>query len=197
MVFFSAASWSCSSGSCSSSSATWRKLACTRPRSALRPGASSSARRSSEPMRLTSVRLARAACDALNTAVRALLGELLAVPGGIGERADQRQRPPARSPPGTSRETTADTPCPYTFSRLYRLARTHVTDPRPAAVLRVYLVAAVAANGIIGANGKLPWHIPGGAEALQEADPRPSGHHGPAHLGIAQGRRCRSARTSW
>lgn len=26
---------------------------------------------------------------------------------------------------------------------------------------RVYLVAAVAANGIIGANGKLPWHIPG------------------------------------
>jgi dihydrofolate reductase len=26
---------------------------------------------------------------------------------------------------------------------------------------RVYLVAAVAANGIIGARGKLPWHIPG------------------------------------
>ena len=26
---------------------------------------------------------------------------------------------------------------------------------------RVYLVAAVAANGIIGAKGKLPWHIPG------------------------------------
>jgi dihydrofolate reductase len=25
---------------------------------------------------------------------------------------------------------------------------------------RVYLVAAVAANGIIGAGGKLPWHIP-------------------------------------
>ena len=25
---------------------------------------------------------------------------------------------------------------------------------------RVYLVAAVAANGIIGAAGKLPWHIP-------------------------------------
>jgi len=25
---------------------------------------------------------------------------------------------------------------------------------------RVYLVAAVAANGIIGASGKLPWHIP-------------------------------------
>ena len=25
---------------------------------------------------------------------------------------------------------------------------------------RVYLVAAVAANGIIGANGRLPWHIP-------------------------------------
>ena len=26
---------------------------------------------------------------------------------------------------------------------------------------RVYLVAAVAANGIIGATGRLPWHIPG------------------------------------
>ena len=26
---------------------------------------------------------------------------------------------------------------------------------------RVYLVAAVAANGTIGAGGKLPWHIPG------------------------------------
>lgn len=25
---------------------------------------------------------------------------------------------------------------------------------------RVYLVAAVAANGIIGAGGKLPWHLP-------------------------------------
>jgi|SRR5687767_3864 len=25
---------------------------------------------------------------------------------------------------------------------------------------RIYLVAAVAANGIIGARGKLPWHIP-------------------------------------
>ena len=26
---------------------------------------------------------------------------------------------------------------------------------------RIYLVAAVAANGIIGAKGRLPWHIPG------------------------------------
>ncbi|HXU42388.1 MAG TPA: dihydrofolate reductase [Burkholderiales bacterium] len=25
---------------------------------------------------------------------------------------------------------------------------------------RIYLVAAVAANGIIGANGRLPWHLP-------------------------------------
>jgi dihydrofolate reductase len=29
--------------------------------------------------------------------------------------------------------------------------------PAPA----IYLVAAVAANGIIGANGGLPWHLPG------------------------------------
>jgi dihydrofolate reductase len=25
---------------------------------------------------------------------------------------------------------------------------------------RIYLIAAVASNGIIGANGKLPWHLP-------------------------------------
>ena len=25
---------------------------------------------------------------------------------------------------------------------------------------RVYLIAAVAANGVIGANGRLPWHLP-------------------------------------
>ena len=30
---------------------------------------------------------------------------------------------------------------------------------RPSAT-RVYLVAALAANGVIGANGKLPWHLP-------------------------------------
>jgi dihydrofolate reductase len=30
----------------------------------------------------------------------------------------------------------------------------------PTGYPRVYLVAAVAANGIIGAKGKLPWHIP-------------------------------------
>jgi len=30
---------------------------------------------------------------------------------------------------------------------------------RPSAT-RVYLVAAVAANGVIGAKGKLPWHLP-------------------------------------
>ncbi len=29
-----------------------------------------------------------------------------------------------------------------------------------SATPRVYLVAAVAANGIIGANGKLPWYLP-------------------------------------
>ena len=28
------------------------------------------------------------------------------------------------------------------------------------AAMRVYLVAAVAANGVIGANGRLPWHLP-------------------------------------
>jgi dihydrofolate reductase len=29
-----------------------------------------------------------------------------------------------------------------------------------SATTRVYLVAAVAANGVIGAKGKLPWHLP-------------------------------------
>ena len=33
---------------------------------------------------------------------------------------------------------------------------------------RVYLVAAVAANGIIGAKGRLPWHIPGELKHFKE-----------------------------
>jgi dihydrofolate reductase len=32
----------------------------------------------------------------------------------------------------------------------------HSTDGEP----RIYLIAAVAANGVIGAKGKLPWHLP-------------------------------------
>jgi len=38
---------------------------------------------------------------------------------------------------------------------------------------RVYLVAAVAANGIIGAGGKLPWHLP---EELQHFKRLTLGH---------------------
>src|SRR5919109_1867094 len=38
---------------------------------------------------------------------------------------------------------------------------------------RVYLVAAVASNGIIGAGGKLPWHIP---EELQHFKRLTMGH---------------------
>src|SRR5262245_36404483 len=32
--------------------------------------------------------------------------------------------------------------------------------PVASAVPRIYLVAAIARNGVIGANGKLPWHLP-------------------------------------
>ena len=38
---------------------------------------------------------------------------------------------------------------------------------------KVYLVAAVAANGVIGAGGKLPWHIP---EELQHFKRLTMGH---------------------
>jgi len=42
-----------------------------------------------------------------------------------------------------------------------------------SAAPRVYLVAAVASNGIIGARGKLPWHIP---EELQHFKRLTLGH---------------------
>ena len=29
-----------------------------------------------------------------------------------------------------------------------------------SATTRIYLIAAIAGNGVIGANGKLPWHLP-------------------------------------
>ena len=35
-----------------------------------------------------------------------------------------------------------------------------LSEPVGAGVPRVYLVAAVARNGVIGARGKLPWHLP-------------------------------------
>jgi len=37
---------------------------------------------------------------------------------------------------------------------------TSVTAHAAAGEKRVYLVAAVAANGVIGRHGKLPWHLP-------------------------------------
>src|SRR3979490_3144097 len=36
---------------------------------------------------------------------------------------------------------------------------------------RIYLVAAVAANGIIGANGQLPWHLPGRGDIVVTGRP--------------------------
>jgi dihydrofolate reductase len=32
--------------------------------------------------------------------------------------------------------------------------------PVASGTTRIYLIAAVASNGVIGANGKLPWHLP-------------------------------------
>ena len=44
--------------------------------------------------------------------------------------------------------------------------RTNVTPPRGGT--RVYLVAAVAANGIIGAGNRMPWHLPEDLRHLKE-----------------------------
>ena len=44
--------------------------------------------------------------------------------------------------------------------------RTNVTPPRGET--RVYLVAAVAANGIIGAGNRMPWHLPEDLRHLKE-----------------------------
>lgn len=53
----------------------------------------------------------------------------------------------------------------------------HTGEGRPPSVAsaapRIYLVAAVARNGVIGANGKLPWHLP---EDLQHFKKLTLGH---------------------
>ena len=43
----------------------------------------------------------------------------------------------------------------------------------PSANTRIYLIAAVARNGVIGAGGKLPWHLP---EDLQHFKKLTLGH---------------------
>jgi dihydrofolate reductase len=42
------------------------------------------------------------------------------------------------------------------------MSRIGGSTPPPVApgTTRIYLIAAVAQNGVIGANGKLPWHLP-------------------------------------
>src|SRR3954451_18296348 len=59
---------------------------------------------------------------------------------------------------------------------------------------RIYLVAAVAANGIIGVDGRLPWHLP---EDLQHFKRLTMGH--PiimgARLGNRSARRCPGGKT--
>ena len=67
-------------------------------------------------------------------------------------------------------------------------------DPRGP---RIYFVAAVAANGIIGADGRLPWHLPEDLKHFKKLTLGPPGDHGPADLGVAEQGRCRAARTSW
>jgi dihydrofolate reductase len=47
------------------------------------------------------------------------------------------------------------------------------TERAATGLARVYLVAAVAENGVIGANGKLPWHFP---EDLQHFKRLTAGH---------------------
>src|SRR4030095_4685397 len=51
---------------------------------------------------------------------------------------------------------TAGNPCPYNFWRNPIVTEPMSQPPGP----RIYLVAAVASNGIIGANGGLPWRLP-------------------------------------
>jgi dihydrofolate reductase len=58
-----------------------------------------------------------------------------------------------------------------------RAQGSHSTKAAPRSAARdgapVYLVAAVAENGVIGANGKLPWHLP---EDLQHFKQLTLGH---------------------
>ena len=89
-------------------------------------------------MRFTSERLARAACDALKTALR-----LCSASRSVfqAEYASALTSGTATSvkPQAAGREKTAGTqPCPYNFNKILAVARTNVTHPGP----RIYLVAA-------------------------------------------------------
>jgi len=86
----------------------------------------------------------------------ALLGEPLRVPGRIGERTHERQRDHRETGQQQAKKRSRVRHV-LIISTKFPLARgsmSHTAEPR------IYLVAAVAANGIIGANGQLPWHLP-------------------------------------
>ena len=60
---------------------------------------------------------------------------------------------------------------------------TGLTPPLVASgTTRIYLIAAVAKNGVIGMQGKLPWHLPEDLKHFKNLTLAPD-HHGPAHLG--------------
>src|SRR5437016_1772568 len=86
----------------------------------------------------------------------ALLGEPLRVPGRIRERHHERQRDHHETgqQQAKKRSRIRHVPIISTKFPLVRGSMSHNAEPR------IYLVAAVAANGIIGANGQLPWHLP-------------------------------------